>query len=220
MIYPIVSNITRRAYNPITTERGLVLRCNHERLRLKRVERKDHLARIRQDTCDDVLTNACSPANHALGDTTSPLSNDSKPNGGWIDTDYYNWCVMNVSICDWLFTCLNLFIRITYFIFVLIQIIISRIVDRRCIFISPRRLFIYLCHIIDVTFMPFFLFSYQTSDLLIKLIIVYSSVTSDVRIDSAFCQLVIVSLLCWWCIVFLLYWWCHKRPLIRNVKLI
>ena len=37
MIYPTVSNITRRAYNHITTQRVFVLQCNHERLRLKRV---------------------------------------------------------------------------------------------------------------------------------------------------------------------------------------
>ena len=40
MIYPTISNITRRAYNPITNQRGFVLRCNHKRLKLKRVERK------------------------------------------------------------------------------------------------------------------------------------------------------------------------------------
>ena len=88
MIYPNVSNITRRAYNTITTKREFVLRCTHERLRLKWVERKlirleNHLARIRQDICDDVLNNACSPANHTLGDA-SP--NDSDSNGGWLDT--------------------------------------------------------------------------------------------------------------------------------------
>ena len=88
MIYPTVSNITRRAYDTITTQCGFILRCNHERLRLKWVERKrigpeNHLARIRQDICDDVLNNACSPANHALGDTSS---NDSDSNGGWLDT--------------------------------------------------------------------------------------------------------------------------------------
>ena len=59
VINPTVSNFTRRAYDPITTQRGLVLRCNHERLRLKRVERKrigleNHLARICQNICDDV----------------------------------------------------------------------------------------------------------------------------------------------------------------------
>ena len=37
MIYPTVSDTTRRVYDPITTQCGFVLRCNHERLRLKRV---------------------------------------------------------------------------------------------------------------------------------------------------------------------------------------
>ena len=76
MIYPTVSSITRCAYDPITIQHGLVLQCNHERLRLKRVERKhigleNHLTRICQDTRDNVVNNACYPANHALGDATS-----------------------------------------------------------------------------------------------------------------------------------------------------
>ena len=92
MIYPTVSSIIRLAYDPITTQRGFVLRCNHERLRLKRVESKrigleNHLSRIRQDICDDVLNNACSPANHALGDA---FSNNSNSNGVWLDTYSYN----------------------------------------------------------------------------------------------------------------------------------
>ena len=66
MIYSTVSNITQRAYNPITTQRGFFLRCNHERLRIKWVERKrirleKNLTRIREDIRDDVLNNACSP---------------------------------------------------------------------------------------------------------------------------------------------------------------
>ena len=163
---------------------------------------------------------ACSPVNRALGDATSPSFNDSNSNDGWIDTSGSNWCATNVGICDWLFPRLNFLIRITYFIFVLIRIMICRIVDRRCIFIFPRRLiFIYLSHIIDVMFMPWFLFSFQISYCLVKLIIVYSSFTSDVRIDKAFLQLIILSLSCWWwLIVSGLYWWCHERPLIRNVK--
>ena len=60
MIYPTVSNITRRTYDPITTESGFVLRYKHERLRLKRVD-ENHLARIRQDICDNVLNYTCSP---------------------------------------------------------------------------------------------------------------------------------------------------------------
>ena len=66
MIYPTVSNFTRRAYGPITTQNGFILRCNHKRLRLKRVERKrialeNHLARICQDIRDDVAANYASP---------------------------------------------------------------------------------------------------------------------------------------------------------------
>ena len=86
MIYPTVSNITRRAYDPITTQRGFILRCNHERLILKWVERKricpeNHLTRICQDVRDDVADNyACSPVNRALGDDTSPSSNYSDSN--------------------------------------------------------------------------------------------------------------------------------------------
>ena len=82
MIYPTVYIFTRRAYVPITTHKGFIFRCNHERLRLKRVERKlialeNHLSRIRQDIRDDVAANySCSPANHALDDATSPSSND------------------------------------------------------------------------------------------------------------------------------------------------
>ena len=92
MIYLTVSNFTRCAYDPITTQREFVLRCNHERLRLKRVERKriahdNHLARIRQDIRDDVAANcACSPVNHALVDAMSPSSNDFDSNDVWIDT--------------------------------------------------------------------------------------------------------------------------------------
>ena len=92
MIYTTVSNFTRRAYDSIITQRGLVLRCNHERLKLKRVERKhialeNHLSRIRQDIRYDVADNyAWSLVNHALGYATSPSSNDSDSNDGWIDT--------------------------------------------------------------------------------------------------------------------------------------
>ena len=53
MIPPNVSTITRRAYNVPVTFHGLVLRSNHERLRLKRVESRqicveELLAVIRQ----------------------------------------------------------------------------------------------------------------------------------------------------------------------------
>ena len=76
MIPANASTITRRAYDHIRSFLGFVLRFNHERLRLKRVELKhirleELLARIRQDVRDDVLNNACSPANHALGDASS-----------------------------------------------------------------------------------------------------------------------------------------------------
>ena len=96
MIYPTVSNITLRMYDPITTQRGFVLRCNHNRLRLKMVERKcivleHNLARILQDIRDDAAFEyACSPVNNALGDATSPLSNYSDSNDGWIDTSGSN----------------------------------------------------------------------------------------------------------------------------------
>ena len=76
MIYPTVSNITRRAYDPITTQRGFVLQCNHKCLRLKWVERKrirleNHLVRIRQEILDNISAGyTCSPVNHALGDAT------------------------------------------------------------------------------------------------------------------------------------------------------
>ena len=67
---------------------------------------------------------ACSPVNHALGDASpantprSPLSNDSDYGDNWIVTSGSNLCVMNVSIFDWIFTRLNHFIRITYFIII------------------------------------------------------------------------------------------------------
>ena len=64
VMFHIDSIITQRAYDPITVERGIVLRCNHEYLRLRRVD-KNHFARIRQDIREDVINNACSPANHA-----------------------------------------------------------------------------------------------------------------------------------------------------------
>ena len=85
---PNVSTITRRAHDPICIFHEFVLRPNHERLRLKQIELKrirseELLARIRGDIRDDVLQNACSPANHALGDASS---NDYDSNDGWLDT--------------------------------------------------------------------------------------------------------------------------------------
>ena len=88
MFLPNFSIITWRAYDPIVTFRRFVLRSNHERLRLKRIELKrirveEYLARICQDVSDKVALNVCSPVNNALGDA---LSNDSDSNDGWLDT--------------------------------------------------------------------------------------------------------------------------------------
>ena len=82
-----VYTITRRAYDPICSFRGFILRSNHKRLRLKRIELKhirfkELLARIRQDVRDDVAANVRAPVNNALGDA---LSNDSDSNDGWLD---------------------------------------------------------------------------------------------------------------------------------------
>ena len=87
-IPPNVYTISRRAYDPICNFYGFVLQSNHERLRLKRIELKhirfeELLPRIRQDVRDDVVDNACPPANHALGDA---LSNDSDFGDSWLDT--------------------------------------------------------------------------------------------------------------------------------------
>ena len=59
MIHHTVSNITRRACDVTVTPHALVLRANHERLRLKRVEwrktcHRELLARICQDMRDEV----------------------------------------------------------------------------------------------------------------------------------------------------------------------
>ena len=86
MFPPNVSTITRRAYDPIVTFHGSVLRSNHERLRLKRIELKrirvkEYLARIRQDVSDKVSANVCAPVNNALGHA---LSDDSDSNDGWL----------------------------------------------------------------------------------------------------------------------------------------
>ena len=91
-IPPNVSTITWRAYDPIRTFYGFVLRSNHERLRLKlielkRIRFKALLARIRGDVCGDVLNNACYTANHDLGDASS---NDYDSNDGWLNTYNYD----------------------------------------------------------------------------------------------------------------------------------
>ena len=88
MFPPNVSNITQHAYNPIVTFHEFVLRSNHERLRLKRIELKrirvkEYLARICQDVSDKVAVNVRSPVNNALGDA---LSNDFDSDDGWLDT--------------------------------------------------------------------------------------------------------------------------------------
>ena len=130
MLWPTVSNFNRRVYVPITSQKGFCQRCNHKRLRLKWVEEKqvaleDHLSGVRQDMRDYVAANyASSPVNHALGDASPanspryPSSNDSHSDDGWIGIGGSNWCVMNVSIFDWLFNRLNHFIRITYFVII------------------------------------------------------------------------------------------------------
>ena len=87
MIPANVSTITRRAYDPIVSFRGFILRSNHKRLRLKHIELKcirvkEYLARIRQDVRDEVAANARAPVNIALG---GALSNDSDFNDGWLD---------------------------------------------------------------------------------------------------------------------------------------
>ena len=84
MIPPNVSTITRRSYNLPITYHGLILRSNHERLRLKCIELKrirveEYLARIRQDICDEVAANVRGPVNNALGDA---LSDDSDSDDG------------------------------------------------------------------------------------------------------------------------------------------
>ena len=90
MIPANVSTVTRRAYDPICSFRGFVLRSNPDRLRLKRIEVKrirleDCLARIRQDVLDNVASNACVPVNNVLGDA---LSNDSDSDDGWLNRYY------------------------------------------------------------------------------------------------------------------------------------
>ena len=91
MIYPTVYSFTLRAYVPITTQKEFILQCNHERLRLNRVERKrisfeNHLSRVCQDMRDDVSANYdCSPVNHALGDA-SPANRRRSPSSNYFDS--------------------------------------------------------------------------------------------------------------------------------------
>ena len=72
-------------YNLPITFHGLVLRSNHERLRLKRVESKricveELLAIIRQDIRDEIRANVCDEVRVDLG---SALSDDSDSYEGW-----------------------------------------------------------------------------------------------------------------------------------------
>ena len=81
---PNVSTITRRAYDSVVSFHGFILRYNHKRLILKRIELKpirveDYLARIRQDVIDEVAANVRAPVNNAFGDD---LSNDSDSDDG------------------------------------------------------------------------------------------------------------------------------------------
>ena len=77
MIFPNVPNITRRSYNVPVTPHTLVMRSNHERLKLKCVEwrrtrHRELLARICQDMRDEVCAEWC-----------AALSDDS--DDGWIE---------------------------------------------------------------------------------------------------------------------------------------
>ena len=70
-----------------------MLRSNHERLILKRIELKrirveEYLSRIRQDISDEVAANVRAPVNNALGDA---LSDDSDSDDGWLNRYEYDW---------------------------------------------------------------------------------------------------------------------------------
>ena len=94
--WPNQSRITAPAYFPITCQKGFNQRCDHERLRLKWVERKrvsfeSHLVRVRQDMSVDVTANYVLPSlNNALGmasPANSPrysLSNDTEYCDVWV----------------------------------------------------------------------------------------------------------------------------------------
>ena len=86
MILPNVSTITRRAYNLPVTCHVLVLRSNHERLRLKRIESRqihieEYLAIICQEIRDKVAANVRTAVNNDFG---YALSDDSNSDDGWI----------------------------------------------------------------------------------------------------------------------------------------
>ena len=87
MLPPNVSTITRHAYDPIVTFHGFVLRSNHERLRLKRIELKrirvkEYLSRIHQDVCDEVDANVRVAVCNDLG---SVMSNGSDSDDCWFE---------------------------------------------------------------------------------------------------------------------------------------
>ena len=87
MFPPNVSTITWSAYDPIVTFHVFVLRSNHERIRLKRIELKhirveEYLDRICEEVSDKVAVNVCAPVNNALGDA---LSNYSNSDEGWLN---------------------------------------------------------------------------------------------------------------------------------------
>ena len=93
MIPPNFSTITRRAYIFPLTFHGLVLRSNHERLRLKRIELRqirveEYIARICQDIRDKVAANGWAPVNNALGDA---LSDDSDSDDVCLDRCDSDW---------------------------------------------------------------------------------------------------------------------------------
>ena len=79
MIPPNVSTITRRAYNVPVTFHVLVLRSNHERLRLKHVE----LRRIRVDELIDIIRQEI--RDEVCADWGDDLSNDSDSDDGWLN---------------------------------------------------------------------------------------------------------------------------------------
>ena len=92
MLPPNFSTITQRAYNLPITFYGLVLKSNHERLRLKCIELKripveEYLAIISQDIRNEVAANFRAPVNNALGDA---LSDDPDSDDGWLDRYDYN----------------------------------------------------------------------------------------------------------------------------------
>ena len=87
MIPPNVSTITLRAYSLPVNFHVLVLRSNHECLRLKRVESRrirveEFPARICQEIRDEVRANVRVPVCNELG---AELSNDSNSDDGWIE---------------------------------------------------------------------------------------------------------------------------------------